>query len=964
MLRGIVLLAGFACILLAPGVPAQDYAPLPDCRIADPTGEYYVVWKRLGGPKHFGEWGPTALAIARRAPGTPPVSTAQAYIENLGLYDPGQGGQLYKMLDDPDVTVRSGDKVHGRAIFPRPPRVVLVSSRGLGLVALDVYGDNLPAVVEGPGGHALVVVSLRGKVRHAKRLAELFSQEEIRKFPSTPSIISWLRGGWINEDRQDLILVDGNNRLRAVNLITGQVRDANDTDILRGLHSADHAAIKQALVLITERKTAGVLQPVHDLFESPTTRPDVRLRAAVALAVLGDRSGATLIRKTAAGSLPQDTSGQDRERQSQCAVAIEYLPEAIGTEGLRILAAAISGNRAEQSAAFKAFLKLEAESVDTLIPLAGGGQSRAVRLAAIGILGGIGPAARPAVPKLIKVLKDRDPLIRVKAAFALAQIDPARDEGLPVLRDALRFDTHRAGHFPVREAATECLVGLGPHTMPIVIEGMGDPDATVRRAVVRALARLGPKARQFSDELVERLNDEDKDVRDRAVEALAQMGSGAVPSLIRGLRHENVRVRRDSAFVLGKIGPTAESSAPALTALLHDREPSVRGAAAVALGQIDPETTSREGVETLIELLAHPDANIRARAARSLGHYGPRAKQAGGPLANLLNDTNRVVAAAAWALGNIRPPADVAVPGLIAALEHRDRLVRRAAAESLGCFGPAAKQAVPELIERLQDEDWRVPYLAAQTLGRIGPEAREAIAPLATIVSNRQSDSTLRLAAVEALGRLGPDAKVATAGLIDALADPCAEVATKAVDVLAAFGPDAVPGLIRALKTPNPDVRCRAARALGQIGADATKAAPALIKALADGDAATGFYSEEPLKRIGPAALPFLVEALDDEHENVRAGAVRILGHFGPESKPAVPALVESLDDPDDTVRAGAASALGNIGTAARPALARLTAALQDNCISVRRTAASALKKIRSARENPDSKSKEKNLAD
>ena len=47
-------------------------------------------------------------------------------------------------------------------------------------------------------------------------------------------------------------------------------------------------------------------------------------------------------------------------------------------------------------------------------------------------------------------------------------------------------------------------------------------------------------------------------------------------------------VRRDAAKALGHFGADAKPAVPALQALLHDKEPSVRKAAAETLKKIDP----------------------------------------------------------------------------------------------------------------------------------------------------------------------------------------------------------------------------------------------------------------------------------------------------------------------------------------------------------------------------------------
>jgi HEAT repeat protein len=944
-------LLGFPCLLLAAvaAAPAEagDYAPLPDYVIADAVGQYYVVWQRLGGPTHFGEWGPTAFTVAERAPNTPPVRSAQAYIENLGRYEPDRGGQHYRMLENPEVAVRPGDVVHGRGVFETPPRVVLVSSRGLGFVTLDLYGPNLPFVCDGLGGHAVVAVSLEGKLRVAKTLSDLFTEDQIGRFPSNGASISWLRGGWINEGQAELVLLGAGNELRVVNLVSGHVRQGDEQDVVRGLDSQDPEAVKQALIIAADRRLPSALEPARKILDQGQRPPGVRLRAAVALAVLGDQRGAELIR-TSATRQPQALDPTAWDREFQRAVAIEYLPEAIGRKALPLLADALRNGRAEQSAAFKALVKLEEESVPTLSGMVAAGNERRLRMAAIGILGQLGPTARAAAPQLAEALEDEEPLVRIKAAFALVKMDPRRPHLAPVLRAGLRFDESAAGYFPVREAAAECLGQLGPDGLSILGEALEDPDAEVRRVAVSALWRLGAKAVAAGPSLVRRLGDGDRDVRNRALAALVNMGPACAATLTDGLESEEASVRAGCAFALGRLGPAASTSVPALESSLDDDDPLVRATAAAALAQVDPNTTA--GVETLMQLLEHRVEYVRAAAAVGLEAFGPRAHTARGRLIESLGDREKVAVSAASALSAVAPDDPQAARALILALKRPERLVRRAAVESLGRFPSAGAEVVPALIDRLDDPDWHVPHLAATALGEIGPKASAAVPVLSGIVRDRRRNNSLRLAAVAALGRLArrtsPDRAATGArvrdpraasvpALIAVLGDPCAEVADEAVKTLATLGPEAVAGLRQALSSSKRQARVRAARALGKIGAAAQPAVPALIDALADADPSVGFYSEGPLLAVGPGAVDGLIAALRDQRADVRAHAARILGRLAPENaRSAVDALSEALRDDDSEVRRQAAYALGAIGAENGSAAPDPKAALQDDCPS------------------------------
>ena len=68
----------------------------------------------------------------------------------------------------------------------------------------------------------------------------------------------------------------------------------------------------------------------------------------------------------------------------------------------------------------------------------------------------------------------------------------------------------------------------------------------------------------------------------------------------------------------------------------------------------------------------------------------------------------RIRSLAAYALGDVRPPAKEAVPDLIVALSDRDADVRDLAAYGLGQIGLSAQAAVPVLKKALRDCEVKV----------------------------------------------------------------------------------------------------------------------------------------------------------------------------------------------------------------------------------------------------------------
>lgn len=156
----------------------------------------------------------------------------------------------------------------------------------------------------------------------------------------------------------------------------------------------------------------------------------------------------------------------------------------------------------------------------------------------------------------------------------------------------------------------------------------------------------------------------------------------------------------------------------------------------------------------------------------------------------------------------------------------------------------------------------------------------------------------------------------------------------------------AIPALIQALNDSDASVRGAAADALGNIGQPAI---PALNDALVDQDKAVRDGALRALVVIRPlekAVIPLLIAGLQDQDKTVRLSALTMLERIGPEANATVPALVEALKDKNADVRSAASGALGAIGPNARDAVSVLIKALKDEDEKVRWRASSALRMI------------------
>ena len=222
---------------------------------------------------------------------------------------------------------------------------------------------------------------------------------------------------------------------------------------------------------------------------------------------------------------------------------------------------------------------------------------------------------------------------------------------------------------------------------------------------------------ELEHQLANELRDGDASSRLRTIERLAALnpieGLGPLPA---AMADEDWRVRRSAVEALA--ARRDPGLFDALVSALRDghRNFSVLSSALQLLSLTGIDLTA-----SLIDLLEHPDADLRTQAALALGtQSGPAAVDA---LLRALDDEDANVRFHAIdALGKLRPPA--AVERLARIAESRDFFLAFPALEALSHINDpgVAARLVPLLADELVGDQ------AAEVLGQIGDE--DAIPPL------------------------------------------------------------------------------------------------------------------------------------------------------------------------------------------------------------------------------------------
>jgi len=276
-------------------------------------------------------------------------------------------------------------------------------------------------------------------------------------------------------------------------------------------------------------------------------------------------------------------------------------------------------------------------------------------------------------------------------------------------------------------------------------------------------------------------------------------------------------------------------------------------------------------------------------------------------------------------------------------LDSESARERIRAADELAAMGSLARPAVPALTALLSDPNETVRAAAAAALGSIGAALDETIAELLRVM--RRGDFYDSKHAARALAKLGHRALPA---LREAATYPGYGVAFSAKQALADVrDPAAVPHLLQEARKGS----MAAVEGLGRIGRPAAAAVPLLVDLLQDPNTANQWSAIEALGKIGDeSAVSGLAAKLSSPNGRTRSETVEALGRI---SDPSTESLIlPMLSDPDEGVRSAAVQAL-DWSLFPGDALATLAELLHDTDLVVRMHAAEALGNLADVRAVP-----------
>jgi HEAT repeat protein len=480
------------------------------------------------------------------------------------------------------------------------------------------------------------------------------------------------------------------------------------------------------------------------------------------------------------------------------------------------------------------------------------------RLGAIRVLAGAPFYARDEiktqVPFVVKMLDSPDAGLVNDAIWAAHAIGPAAGPAVPILIKLLRTEPEDKW-----KTVAEAIGAIGVPAVDPLAKLLDDPQATreTKRRVLDAFLQMGEEGhrRDKSDKAKAAIPVLEKVIRsgdveflmtasiaidelDRDALAKSEAARESLPVYLRNLKADDTNTAAMASRVIGGLGSHA---APAIPSILEF---------AKRLREIEQK-----------EERAWAGVGIAGTVIRIGPAALPRLAEA------LRSDVPETRCLAATLMNNfmhekVREQMEFelpesAVPALLDMLKDEDRRLRLCAVPLLGSYGPRANEATPLLlamldvdeVKRLAESGHWKPLSAelhevrrvVEALEQINRQAlheskqAEALVAAAREALDRERDPGW--SAMKLLGHLGPSAAAAVPQIVKKIVQEKAREGghpTSVVLVLKKIGQPAVPRLVEALREDDPAVRQAAAFALWGLGSIAREAIPALDRARKD----------------------------------------------------------------------------------------------------------------------------------
>jgi len=551
------------------------------------------------------------------------------------------------------------------------------------------------------------------------------------------------------------------------------------------------------------------------------------------------------------------------------------------------------------------------------------GQDKSLKYPAVTALAGIGKLQRGQIPAVIKLLGDKDGLVRAKAVQILSWNREYSDLIVPAALDMMRTGT------PEEKVTGMSVLGrMGPegvkHSADIA-KMLNSGDASVRAGAAAALGDLGSSSKPYAGDIAKLLKDKNSNTVLQALKALGRIGdlTDEQTMQVAGfLESKNSNLSGSAAKALGSIGKAKSGTAGLIVRYLRSTNPKTRATTMMAIGEMGKN--AREYVPNIAELLKDDSPMVRITAIRTLGDMGNAGKTEAGQIKKLLSDKSAAVSREALStLSQMGVPLGDSAGVIVKMLQSPDRKSQVAAATVLARMGDEIGGQVPDLIDLLKTRNPKNRSTVLYIFSKMGAPSKEYAPQVAELLDD--PNPAIRIIGLKALGGMGKFADGETGKMLESLKDK------------------------------DPEVRAEAASALGKTGSGSKELLDTLSGLLKDESAKIRLSAVGAIARLSghpKIRAERIAPMLEDEKPEVRNLAAVALGEIGPDAAfeaPRLASYIESLDDANRTEITPltiALESLGGMGQSASGEAGTVARALYANKDYVRMTARKTLREI------------------
>jgi HEAT repeat protein len=321
------------------------------------------------------------------------------------------------------------------------------------------------------------------------------------------------------------------------------------------------------------------------------------------------------------------------------------------------------------------------------------------------------------VPALRRILQDKDEETRLHAIIELGNLGSKGAPAVPELTHILQHDEKEN----LRSNVVSSFGLIGPRAeaaVPLLIGCLASQDHLVRGNAAFSLGKIGPASSPAMPALRKALHDQKAFVRAHVALALWRIGKEKAPlaPLVEDLQSNDFG-DYVAAMALGEMGPSAKEAIPELLKILMKVDKGKRPNIALAIWKIDKKQPI---INVLLDTLKVGGFTAQI-VCQILGEMGPAAKEAGPDLLKVAKGTDATLhlaaAEALWQISQQEDSISVLIPLL------KDKKSVAGAAEILGYMGPPANEAVPAMVAALATAEGYDYCRVAGALRKIDPQA-------------------------------------------------------------------------------------------------------------------------------------------------------------------------------------------------------------------------------------------------